>query len=80
MKINFSFKLNRIWDHLVRLSTESGTTIIITTHYIEEARQANTVSLFCQLLHTCRALSISTAVEFRLVHLPLIFQLDPWMS
>jgi len=34
-----------IWDHLVRLSTDHGKTIIITTHYIEEARQAHTIGL-----------------------------------
>ena len=34
-----------IWNHLIRLSTEQKKTILITTHYIEEARQANTVSL-----------------------------------
>jgi ABC-type multidrug transport system ATPase subunit len=34
-----------IWSHLLRLSTEQNKTIIITTHYIEEARQANYVGL-----------------------------------
>ena len=34
-----------IWNHLIRLSTEQKKTILITTHYIEEARQANTVSI-----------------------------------
>src|SRR5437868_6072354 len=33
-----------IWQHLVSLS-KSGHTIIITTHYIEEARNANIVGL-----------------------------------
>lgn len=33
-----------IWNHLVSFA-ERGKTIIITTHYIEEARQAHTVSL-----------------------------------
>lgn len=32
----------RIWEHLVELSS-NGITIIITTHYIEEARQAHMV-------------------------------------
>ena len=32
----------RIWNHLLLLSN-SGVTIIITTHYVEEARDANTV-------------------------------------
>lgn len=34
-----------IWNHLVRLSTDHGRTVIITTHYIEEARQADTIGL-----------------------------------
>ena len=34
-----------IWTHLVRLSMKQKKTILITTHYIEEARQANTVGL-----------------------------------
>lgn len=33
-----------IWNHLVRLSTDYKHTVIITTHYIEEARQAHAVS------------------------------------
>lgn len=33
-----------IWDYLVKLATEQNKTIIITTHYIEEARQAHVVS------------------------------------
>lgn len=32
-----------IWDHLMDLAAQ-GKTIIITTHYIEEARQAHSVS------------------------------------
>ncbi|XP_052129577.1 ABC transporter G family member 23-like [Frankliniella occidentalis] len=34
-----------IWDFLVDLTRTSRTTVIITTHYIEEARQANLVGL-----------------------------------
>ncbi len=34
-----------IWSYLLRLSTEQKKTILITTHYIEEARQANYVGL-----------------------------------
>lgn len=33
-----------IWDHLMSLAAQ-GKTIIITTHYIEEARQAHMVSI-----------------------------------
>lgn len=34
-----------IWDYLVSLSKEERLTVIITTHYIEEARAANVVGL-----------------------------------
>ncbi|CAF1284439.1 unnamed protein product [Rotaria sp. Silwood1] len=35
----------KLWDHLIHISKTSRTTIIITTHYIEEARQADRVGL-----------------------------------
>ncbi|XP_075256788.1 ABC transporter G family member 20-like isoform X2 [Convolutriloba macropyga] len=38
----------KIWKHLVNLSSTNETTILITTHYIEEARQANKVGLMRQ--------------------------------
>ncbi|XP_063722634.1 ABC transporter G family member 20-like [Symsagittifera roscoffensis] len=38
----------KIWRHLVDLSVNNETTILITTHYIEEARQANRVGLMRQ--------------------------------
>ncbi|XP_076758531.1 ABC transporter G family member 23 [Xylocopa sonorina] len=34
-----------IWDHLVHLTKEGNKTIIITTHYIEETRQAGIIGL-----------------------------------
>ncbi|CAL8083324.1 unnamed protein product [Orchesella dallaii] len=34
-----------IWDHLCQLVERGRTTVIITTHYIEEARQSHTVGL-----------------------------------
>ncbi|KAI9553798.1 ABC protein [Daphnia sinensis] len=34
-----------IWNHLVRQSVDHGRTVIVTTHYIEEARQANKIGL-----------------------------------
>ncbi|GFU24645.1 ABC transporter G family member 20 [Nephila pilipes] len=34
-----------IWKHLQKLAMADGITIIITTHYVEEARQANVVGL-----------------------------------
>ena len=33
----------KIWNHLLHLSKENNKTIIITTHYIEEAKQADRV-------------------------------------
>ena len=35
----------RIWEHLLEIAEYGNTTIIVTTHYIEEARQANMVGL-----------------------------------
>ncbi|XP_065888001.1 ABC transporter G family member 20-like isoform X2 [Dysidea avara] len=35
----------KIWEHLLEITSTGNTTIIITTHYIEEARQANMVGL-----------------------------------
>lgn len=40
----------RIWIHLIDISKTSRTTIIITTHYIEEARKADYVIYFNSLL------------------------------
>ncbi|KAF2897639.1 hypothetical protein ILUMI_08551, partial [Ignelater luminosus] len=34
-----------IWEHLLKIISERNVTIIITTHYIEESRRANTVGL-----------------------------------
>lgn len=36
----------RIWERLVEMAACHRKTIIITTHYIEEARQAHTVSTY----------------------------------
>lgn len=33
-----------IWDHLVQITKNGSTTVIITTHYIDETRQAHLVS------------------------------------
>ncbi|CAB3383900.1 Hypothetical predicted protein [Cloeon dipterum] len=35
----------RIWDHLMYITQTGNKTVIITTHYIEEARQAGTIGL-----------------------------------
>ncbi|KZS17644.1 ABC protein, subfamily ABCH [Daphnia magna] len=34
-----------IWNHLVHQSVHHGRTVIVTTHYIEEARQANMIGM-----------------------------------
>jgi len=39
----FPCSLFRIWNYLTQLVDKLGTTIILTTHYIEEARFADTV-------------------------------------
>lgn len=35
---------NSIWQHLLDMTANGNKTVVITTHYIEEARQAHTVS------------------------------------
>ncbi|XP_073963633.1 ABC transporter G family member 23-like [Choristoneura fumiferana] len=34
-----------IWDHLVEITKGGRTTVIITTHYIDETKQANVIGL-----------------------------------
>ncbi|KAI5693785.1 hypothetical protein M8J75_005740 [Diaphorina citri] len=34
-----------IWDHLVHITKDQNTTVIITTHYIDETRQAHMIGL-----------------------------------
>ncbi|XP_066906695.1 ABC transporter G family member 20 [Halyomorpha halys] len=36
---------NSIWENLLYMSQNEGKTIILTTHYIEEARRSNTIGL-----------------------------------
>ncbi|XP_056637330.1 ABC transporter G family member 20-like isoform X2 [Diorhabda sublineata] len=36
---------DRVWKYLLKISQEDKTTIVITTHYIEETREANRVGL-----------------------------------
>uniref|UniRef100_T1J8M6 Uncharacterized protein n=1 Tax=Strigamia maritima TaxID=126957 RepID=T1J8M6_STRMM len=38
-----------IWNHLITLVQGGNTTVIITTHYIEEARQANVILMICKI-------------------------------
>lgn len=42
-----------IWNHLVQITKDGNKTVIITTHYIEEARQAHTVSFFKTFFRLC---------------------------
>lgn len=37
--------VSRIWDHLKDIVSTKQITVIITTHYIEETKQADTVSV-----------------------------------
>ena len=34
-----------LWDYLIKLTKEEKKTVVITTHYIEEAKQADMVKL-----------------------------------
>lgn len=36
---------DNIWQHLVKITRDEGVTVIITTHYIEEAKQADKIGL-----------------------------------
>lgn len=36
---------DNIWNHLVKITQEDGVTVVITTHYIEEAKQADMIGL-----------------------------------
>ncbi|CAL8072602.1 unnamed protein product [Orchesella dallaii] len=62
-----------IWNHLVRLSKERGTTVLITTHYIDEAKDSNAVGVMrdgrllveqdpALLLHRFNTTSLETVV------------------
>jgi ABC-type multidrug transport system ATPase subunit len=41
-----------IWDYLVQLTADKQVTVVITTHYIEEAKQADVVSV-TSALNSC---------------------------
>lgn len=49
----------KIWEHLVNITKNAQTTVIITTHYIDETRQAHLVSLYLQAVEYLNTVSIS---------------------
>ena len=46
----------RIWRHLVDLTTSKQSTVIVTTHYIEEAKMADIVIKFSTYL--CKLITV----------------------
>jgi ABC-type multidrug transport system ATPase subunit len=59
-----------IWNHLVQITKDGNKTVIITTHYIEEARQAHTVSVFhhitlCWPSQFCRYFTVSFCLHLQ---------------
>ena len=49
--ISLHLTIDRIWHHLLNQVSSQQTTIIITTHYIEEARQAHMVRRRAGVVH-----------------------------
>ena len=49
MLLGCALILYRVWEHLLQITSTSNTTVILTTHYIEEARQAHMVIAACDL-------------------------------
>jgi ABC-type multidrug transport system ATPase subunit len=39
------YNFHSIWDYLVEITNKNNTTVIITTHYIDETRQAHMIGL-----------------------------------
>ena len=44
-QINEALNFLKIWKLLSNLSSQQGKTIVITTHYIDEAKEANSIGL-----------------------------------
>ncbi len=63
-----------LWDYLTRVRAENETTIFLTTHYLEEAEQADTISI----LHRGKIAAQGTpaAVKARLVENYLLVDAD----
>ncbi|CAG0919958.1 unnamed protein product, partial [Notodromas monacha] len=62
-----------IWCHLVTLARDEGTSVVITTHYIEEARQANRVGLMRNGCLLAEASPESLLIAHRLTSLEDVF-------
>lgn len=55
-----------IWNHLVHITKAGQKTVIITTHYIEEARQAHTVSCSRLMSYSTFSTNLTLAVFFQI--------------
>lgn len=54
LRLTLSLSLaSSIWDHLVEITKNGHTTVIITTHYIDECAQAHMVSLAYPIRGMC---------------------------
>ena len=54
----------KIWQYLTNLSKKENTTVLITTHFIEEARQADTIGF----MRRGRLLTEGKPVELMQIH------------
>ena len=53
-----------LWDYLQQMRKENGTTVFFTTHYIEEAEQADSVCI----IHKGRIVACSTPAQIKAEH------------
>uniref|UniRef100_A0A6P7FGR9 ABC transporter G family member 20-like n=1 Tax=Diabrotica virgifera virgifera TaxID=50390 RepID=A0A6P7FGR9_DIAVI len=60
-----------IWNHLVQITKDGNKTVIITTHYIEEARQAHTVTLQREFGHPTEVRVSLSTIRRRILDLGL---------
>ena len=63
----------KIWEHLVQLSTERGCTILVTTHYIEEARRASKIGFMRKGRIICEGQPLQLLKEHRATSLEQVF-------
>ena len=62
-----------IWNYLVTLTQETGITVIITTHYIEEARAARTVGMMRSGRMLCESSPDGLMDHFKMATLESVF-------